>query len=201
MTETSVNSPNDVVQLLIAQHNEIKRLLAETLRAPDGTEREKAFFELRRLLAVHETAEELVVHPLARRKSDTGDALVDAALREEHQTKEQLAKLESMGTDAAEFDTALAELHSALLVHAEHEENDEFRKLHQQLGADQLKVLAAAVRAAERMAPTRPHPGVESATANIAAGPFAAMLDRARDALKRAIADNLPRGVGESFSA
>jgi hypothetical protein len=33
------------------------------------------------------------------------------------------------------------------------------------------------------MAPTRPHPGVESAAANILVGPFAAMLDRTRDAI------------------
>lgn len=36
-----------------------------------------------------------------------------------------------------------------------------------------------ARKLAESTAPTRPHPGVESATANLLAGPFAAMLDRA----------------------
>jgi hypothetical protein len=40
-----------------------------------------------------------------------------------------------------------------------------------------------AVELAEAAAPTRPHPGVESAKANLLAGPFAAMLDRARDVL------------------
>jgi hypothetical protein len=39
------------------------------------------------------------------------------------------------------------------------------------------------VELAEAMAPTRPHPGVESAKANMLAGPFAMMLERARDAL------------------
>jgi hypothetical protein len=38
-----------------------------------------------------------------------------------------------------------------------------------------------AVEIAESTAPTRPHPGVESAPANMLAGPFASMLDRARD--------------------
>ena len=40
-----------------------------------------------------------------------------------------------------------------------------------------LALLAAAI------APTRPHAGVESQLANLVAGPFAAMLDRARDAI------------------
>jgi hypothetical protein len=46
-----------------------------------------------------------------------------------------------------------------------------------------------AARLAQATAPTRPHPGVESATANMLAGPFAAMLDRARDLLSGKTAD------------
>ncbi|GAB4585097.1 hypothetical protein Ntsu_29290 [Nocardia sp. IFM 10818] len=40
-----------------------------------------------------------------------------------------------------------------------------------------------AVEIAEALAPTRPHAGVESVGANLLVGPFAAMLDRARDAI------------------
>jgi hypothetical protein len=47
--------------------------------------------------------------------------------------------------------------------------------------------MAMAVQAAEALAPTRPHPGVESAKANLVAGPFASMLDRARDAIESAL--------------
>ncbi len=47
--------------------------------------------------------------------------------------------------------------------------------------------MAGAVLAAEAIAPTRPHAGVESAKANFALGPFASMLDRARDLIKQAV--------------
>jgi hypothetical protein len=47
--------------------------------------------------------------------------------------------------------------------------------------------MGTAVRAAEAIAPTRPHAGVESAKLNFAVGPFASMLDRARDAIEQAI--------------
>jgi hypothetical protein len=47
--------------------------------------------------------------------------------------------------------------------------------------------MGAAVRAAEAIAPTRPHPGVESAKLNFALGPFASMLDRARDLISKAL--------------
>ena len=53
--------------------------------------------------------------------------------------------------------------------------------------ADELKRLTSAVRAAEAIAPTRPHAGVESPLLNFAVGPFASMLDRARDLIQQAV--------------
>ena len=184
MTETMVNSTNDVVTFLKEQHNEIKRLFSETLDASDNKAREKLFFELRRLMAVHETAEEMVVHPMARRTIAFGEGIVSARLHEENEAKKHLADIEKMAIGSPQFVEALEELRSAVLEHAEHEENEEFDKLHEQLDDGDLKRAATMVRIAERMAPTRPHPGVELATVNMAVGPFAAMLDRARDALK-----------------
>jgi hypothetical protein len=58
------------------------------------------------------------------------------------------------------------------------------RKAH---GPERLHTMAAAVRVAEAVAPTRPHPGVESATANLLLGPPIAIMDRARDAIRKAI--------------
>ncbi len=75
-----------------------------------------------------------------------------------------------------------------MIDHAEHEENEEFNKLQRKLDADDRERMAKAVQAAEAIAPTRPHPGVESAKTNFAVGPFASMLDRARDLLKQATA-------------
>jgi hypothetical protein len=43
------------------------------------------------------------------------------------------------------------------------------------------------VQLAEAIAPTRPHPRVESAKLNFALGPFASLLDRARDAISSVI--------------
>ena len=44
--------------------------------------------------------------------------------------------------------------------------------------------MAKAVLAAEALAPTRPHPGVESMTLNLALGPVASLVDRTRDAVQ-----------------
>ena len=84
--------------------------------------------------------------------------------------------------------TELTKFRDAVIDHAEHEENEEFTKLERKLDADDRERMAKAVQAAEAIAPTRPHPGVESAKLNFAVGPFASMLDRARDLLKQATA-------------
>jgi hemerythrin superfamily protein len=187
VVETFVQSTDDVVAFLRDQHNLIKDLFEEVLHASGSKARETAFVELRQLLAVHETAEEMVVHPRARNDGAAGDAVVDARLREEHDAKQQLSKLESLDIASDEFITELTAFREAVLEHAEREETEEFTTLRRDLDEDELKSLAAAVRAAEAIAPTRPHPGVESAKLNFAVGPFASMLDRARDAIGAAL--------------
>ena len=187
MAEMIVQTPEEVVAFLKAQHDLIEDMFDEVLHASDPKAREKPFIALRQLLAVHETAEEMIVHPRVRREFDDGDAIVDARLKEEHEAKEQLSRLEGLDITSQQFIDELTKLRAAVLQHAEHEENEEFPKLQQELNSDELKQMATAVRAAEAIAPTRPHPGVESAKLNFAVGPFASMLDRARDAIKQAI--------------
>ncbi len=68
-----------------------------------------------------------------------------------------------------------------VIAHAEAEETHEFSKLAAQLDDTQLSRMRKAAELAERTAPTHPHPGVESRPANLTVGPFAAMMDRAKD--------------------
>lgn len=187
MVETFIQSTDDVVRFLKDQHNLIKDLFDEVLSASSDEAREKAFVNLRQLLAVHETAEEMVVHPRARTEIGEGDAVVDARLEEEHRAKEQLSELEKMDVGAKEFIAELTKFRDAVVEHAEAEELEEFDRLQAKLESDDLGRMAKAVQAAEAIAPTRPHPGVESAKLNFAVGPFASMLDRARDLIGSAL--------------
>jgi hemerythrin superfamily protein len=187
MADMIVQSPDEVVAFLKAQHNLIEDMFDEVLLASDPQAREKPFIELRQLLAVHETAEEMVVHPRVRREADAGDAIVDARLAEEHEAKELLSQIEKLHITSQQFIDELTKLRDAVLDHAEHEENEEFPVLQREVDADDLKRMATAVRAAEAIAPTRPHAGVESAKLNFVVGPFASMLDRARDLIQQAV--------------
>jgi hemerythrin superfamily protein len=178
---TDTNS-EDVITLLERQHQEIRALFTELETANDETRRD-AFRRLVRLLAVHETAEEEVVHPAAR-DAQGGNAVVDARLGEEHRAKELLSTLDEMGPDAEGFDLLLPQLRDDVLAHANHEEREEFPLIRACCSADQLRSMAKVVKAAEAIAPTRPHAGVESAKANLLLGPPAALMDRARDLIR-----------------
>lgn len=184
MSKKPVSSSGDVVAYLKEQHETIKTLFVETLDATNADDQQEAFTRLRILLAVHETAEEMMVHPRVRRKIDGGAEVVDARLSEEHDAKVALSELEKIPCGTADFSKALIHLQAAVVEHAEREEVEEFTLLEEHLDPAELAKLASAVEVAERIAPTHPHAGVESAFVNFAVGPFASLLDRARDALR-----------------
>lgn len=176
---------NDVVALLLRQHEEIRKLFTE-VETSTGEARAEAFDRLRRYLAVHETAEEMIVHPDARRAG--ADSVVKARLEEERKAKQLLADLEQDGPDAPKFLSRLGELKRAVLEHAEKEEREEFPKIKDAHGQARLRAMGIAVKAAEALAPTHPHPGVETARANLVAGPYTAMRDRVKDVIEKALA-------------
>ncbi|MGK5534096.1 hemerythrin domain-containing protein [Streptomyces sp. URMC 129] len=176
----------DVVALLMRQHEEIRYLFRQVATS-GGDERREAFRSLVRLLAVHETAEEEVVHPAARRAAEGADAVVAARLEEEREAKEILRRLDGMDTDDPEFMPLFTTLREAVIQHAEAEERHEFPALREHTDAKRLTTMAKAVKAAEATAPTHPHPGVESAAKNVTLGPLAAVVDRTRDAVRKAM--------------
>ncbi len=185
-TQTHEPESQDVVDLLLAQHEEARRLFAEVEQAA-GEARREAFEQLVRLLAVHETAEEEVVYPAVRKMVDDGDTLADARTAEEDEAKKGLSELESLGVEDPDFDAKLASVKQLLLTHAENEEREVFPELRESHSRDQLETMARGVQVAESVAPTRPHPhGPESALGNMVVGPFVAVADRVRDAIRNA---------------
>ncbi|NUW32472.1 hemerythrin domain-containing protein [Nonomuraea sp. SMC257] len=176
----------DVIDLLLAQHAMIRDMFDDVERAaPD--QRGPAFTRLVRMLAVHETAEEEIVHPYVRKVVDGGDAVVDDRLAEEREAKELLQRLEEEGPDAPDFLERLALLRAAVTAHAQSEERHEFVRLRAETGPAERRAMAAGVKAAEALAPTHPHPGVESATMNLLVGTPIAMVDRIRDVIRQAM--------------
>ena len=169
--------------LLMQQHGEIRNLFDE-VESSKGDDRRDAFRRLVHMLAVHETAEEEVVHPFARRTAEGGEQLVADRLEEERKAKEALAHLETLDVEDPAFLPALLMLRSDVMEHARAEERYEFAQLRRLGDPGKLAKMAKAVKAAEAVAPTHPHPGTETAAENAAVGPIAAIMDRVRDAVR-----------------
>lgn len=173
----------DVIDTLVQQHQQVKVLLDQVL-SESGANRQAAFDEVRELLARHETAEEMVLRPLTRSIAE-GEQVASARMDEENRAKEALALLEALDVDSAEFETGFVEFRVAVMRHAEAEETQEFPALRAGTDRDKLSSARGRLLAAEKMAPTHPHPSAKTTTMNYVAGPFAAMLDRARDAFSK----------------
>jgi hemerythrin superfamily protein len=135
----------DVVDLLLTQHARIEEQFLLVAGAT-GADREAAFNDLVRLLTLHETAEQEVVHPLSSSITDGG--IVDDRLQEELQAKEMLGALVDADVHSTGFDAALLVLRTAVLTHARHEERYEFPQLRAKVPAERLRALASIVRAA-----------------------------------------------------
>ncbi len=173
----------DVVDLLLEQHMRARDLMTEVLLGT-GEERKTAFRELVRLLSVHEAAEEEVVHPTTRRAAVAGAGIVADRLKEEHDAKQMLKLLDGMDPDDADFLPLFMTMREAVISHAVAEQKYEFNNLRKEVGAGERAGMRALVQAAEMIAPTHPHPGVQSATANVVVGTPTALFDRARDAIR-----------------
>jgi hemerythrin superfamily protein len=189
MSEHMSEQSMDVVSLLKTQHEEIRERFARVLAAT-GDDRQQEFRELVRLLVVHETAEEEVVHPYARRTVEGGQRIVADRLREEEEATRMLDRLENADTNTPDFLEQLVSLRDEVLAHAEAEEQYEFARLHRETDRDRLEKMARAVKTAEAFAPTHPHPKLTGSPAkNLALGPLAAVADRTRDAVRKAMGD------------
>jgi len=173
----------DVVRILLEQHGRVRELFAQIRNAP-AVERQEPFDELRALLAVHETAEEMVLRPKA--SGEEWKQIAEDRNREEKDANQVLADLERLDAASEAFLTQLETFESAVDEHARAEESDEFPRILESLDREERQKLGQRLLAVERMAPTHPHPSAAGSTAAQAlTGPFAAMVDRARDALSR----------------
>jgi hemerythrin superfamily protein len=171
----------DVVRILLEQHARIRDLF-EDVTSAEGEHKAQAFDELRALLAVHETGEEMVLRPVS--KEAAGEGVADARNHEESEANEVLKQLEKMDPSTTEFDTRLAGFRRSVDEHAEKEETEEFPHILSSCDEDRRRSMGKRLKAVESIAPTHPHPSTAgSPTAQWAVGPFASLVDRVRDAL------------------
>ena len=165
------------------QHQQIRNFF-NGLGDGKGADAQEQFDDLLRLLAVHETAEEIVIYPTLKQVPG-GEQIAEARKEEEDKAKKELQELEKLGASADAFPDRVAAFRAMVESHADAEEREVLPLLAQHVEQGQLESMRQSLIAAEASAPTHPHKTApESATGNLVMGPFVAIVDRVRDALK-----------------
>ena len=183
MSETSTQP--DAIELLTTDHAAVEQQFRQIESAPEGETRDRLVQDVTRELSVHAGIEEQVLYPAMRKALPDGDMHVHQAIEEHQQVKETLAAIERAGSPG-ERDPLLVRLIGNVRHHVDEEETELFPKLRASLGRGELQEMGGKLAAARKLAPTHPHPNAPATPpANVVAGAAAALIDKARDALKR----------------
>jgi len=138
-----------VVAAVQQDHREIEEML-DRVELASGEARRDAFDRLASKMKAHETAEERVVHPLAKQEGNT--ETVDELVDEEMTASRALERLATMDVDSDDFETAFAQLKRDVLAHAQQEEREEHPSLLEDTSTEELERRAELFEQAEQEA-------------------------------------------------
>ncbi len=176
----------DVIDILTEDHREVEELFRRVHLSSKAESIDELTKQIVHDLSVHAAVEEQFVYPLVRMKVEGGGDLANEAIEEHQETKRLLADLEKLDAGSAEHRKTMDQLIAAVRHHVEEEEGDVFPGLRQAVEDKTLDRLGTLVEQAKKVVPTHPHPLVPgTATAQLVAGPWAAMADKVRDLLSR----------------
>jgi hemerythrin superfamily protein len=178
----------DGIELLIRDHRTVDDLFEqyENLGPEDHANRRSLVDDMIRELSVHAAVEEQFLYPFIRDEVDGGDRLAQEGIEEHQEAKEILADLEDREPSDPDFDARVRELIADVRHHVEEEEQEFFPALRTVATPEQLGDLGERLSSAKSAAPTRPHPGAPNTPpGNLAAGPVAGAVDRAKDAVTK----------------
>lgn len=170
----------EITELLSNDHQEVDRLFDRYEATDDPAEQEEIARQVVHDLSVHAAVEEQFVYPLVRVELE--GAAADHAIDEHQEIKQLLADLEKGEAGTAGHAQTMRKVASTVRHHVEEEEGSVFPRLRSETDEASREKLASIVDKAKGMVPTHPHPLVPgTATAQLVAGPWAAIIDKARD--------------------
>ena len=179
-------STTDVIDLLLADHEEAKALL-ERFHATEPSERAAYFYEVVNTLVRHEVAEERVVYPITRHAVPGGEQEAKARIAEQSAIEKLLVEMEKLDASSEEFATQFGTLRRAVLDHAGAEEATTFPLLKEMEDDESRLALGGLYELAKAKAPSHPHPHApQSPPGDVIFGVVASLFDKARDAVRSA---------------
>jgi hemerythrin superfamily protein len=147
----------NVIDVIESQHKQVKKLLSD-IASGKGQKTEDDFCALRRMLAVHETAEEEIVYPAIRSTGGDGPAIAQRRVAEEEEGVEVLGRLEQLDVGSDEFRELFSKFREAVLKHATAEEEEVLPLLSGTQSKDRLEAMGKEFRRADEAVPEHDHP-------------------------------------------
>lgn len=118
----------DAIELLIEDHERVKKMFKEFEAATDAEERGGIAQLICQELIVHTAIEEQVFYPAVRVAIDDDD-LVDEAIVEHDSAKELIDQLQGMTPDDEQYDAKMLVLKEYIEHHVKEEEEEMFPKV------------------------------------------------------------------------
>jgi hemerythrin superfamily protein len=179
---------SDVIALIKADHAAVNQLFRRYAALGQGAlkSRRQVAERVIKELSVHAVVEEEILYPKVRTLVPNGERLVKEALDEHQSVKEALAELDKSRPESEEFDEVMVRVRDEVRHHVKEEETSDgiLGRLRKHASPSELREMATLMRAAKKVAPTRPHPKAPSTPpGNIFIGAAAAIVDKARDTL------------------
>ncbi len=189
MTNTTPGTTTDAIELLMGDHREVEQLFEMMNKARQSGDVDQQRYVAEHVvedLSVHAVIEEGILYPAMRDALPDGDQLVEEALQEHQEAKELLTRIDGKDPQSDDARNAFDELVAAIRHHVEEEENELLPRLREALGQERLQQMGEQLEVARKAAPTHPHPHAPNTPpGNMAAGAFATVVDKIRDALQR----------------
>lgn len=157
----SAPSANDVIAAIAPQHEHVKGLL-EAVRQQAGHRRAAAFHTLRLTLALHETAEQQAIHPLALHQLGAHERAASDRIAEEQTAGQTIGALEMVNVDSDQFNATFGRLATAVTDHAAAEEADEWPALRQITDPPVIKAMVEQMQAVSRLTSDPSAPGIQA---------------------------------------
>lgn len=180
----------DAITLLKQDHKTVEGLFKQFEKVAEGKpdKARQLADQIIRELSIHAAIEEQVFYPAVREGVPEAASDVLESLEEHHVVKWLLSELESMSPEHERFKAKMTVLMESVRHHVEEEENELFPEVRQVLKRKALAEVGEALEQAKNTAPTRPHPKApDTPPGNVVAGGGAALVDRARGAVREKV--------------
>jgi len=152
------------------------------MKTTDVKQKQGIAYNIIKLLSVHGAAEEMSLYPYIKKRVPNGESIVNHALKEHQQMKEDLYALDQMEFGAAGYDAKLQKALADTKHHVKEEESSVLPALEKNCSPDEIKAMTHDFISSKSMAPSRPHPDAPNEPpTNKVANTASVPLDAARD--------------------